>query len=144
MCMKSSPIKQTTILWADDDPDELALMQEVLKELSSPHHIIEASNGKEVLQYLEQLKETGILPCLIVLDLNMPVLSGRETLVRLKQDAVFEHIPTVVFTTSENALDQRFCNSYDTEMLTKPLTYAALKQIIQKLLRMCEVSVKEK
>ena len=141
--MKNSPIKQSTILWADDDPDELTLMREVLKELNSPYRIIEACNGKEVLQYLEQVKETAIFPCLIVLDLNMPVLSGKETLVRLKQDAVFEHIPTVVFTTSENALDQRFCNSYNTEMLTKPLTYAGLKRIIQKLLLMCEVSVKE-
>jgi len=142
--MENIPIKQSTLLWADDDPDELALMREVSHELGSPYHIIEATNGCEVLQYLEHAKDTDVLPCLIVLDLNMPVLSGKETLVRLKQHCIFKNIPTVVLTNSESPIDQRFCALYGTEMLTKPLTYAALKEIIQKLLDMCEVSVKGK
>jgi CheY-like chemotaxis protein len=142
--MKTSPVKHPTILWADDDPDELMLMREVLQAMDSDFQIVEASNGKEALAYLEQAKLTGVFPCLIVLDINMPVLSGRDTLVRLKQDREFEAIPIVVFTTSSSPLDKEFCRHYNTEMLTKPITYAALKQAIQKLLQLCEVSVKER
>lgn len=141
--MKNTPLKQTTILWADDDPDELALMREVMQELDSYYHIVEASNGQEALHYMQEAKQKGIFPCLIVLDLNMPILSGKETLVRLKQDDTFESIPTVVLTTSSSLLDKQFCDSYCTEMLTKPITFAALRQIVEKLLHQCEVSVKE-
>jgi CheY-like chemotaxis protein len=142
VCMKNFHEKQTTILWADDDLDELALLHEVLGEIENPYKIIEANNGKNVMDYLEHAKQTGTFPCLIVLDLNMPVLSGKETLVRIKQEPAFENIPVVVLTTSSSPQDRSFCESYDTEMLTKPITFAALKQIVQNLLRMCDASVK--
>jgi CheY-like chemotaxis protein len=141
--MKNFHEKQTTILWADDDLDELALLHEVLHELDTNYAIAEANNGRRVIEYLQQAKEHGNFPCLIVLDLNMPVLSGKEALARIKQDPAFEHIPVVVLTTSSSPLDRNFCESYDTEMLTKPVTFAALKQIVQKLLRLCDASVKQ-
>jgi CheY-like chemotaxis protein len=141
--MKNFYEKQTTILWADDDLDELALLHEVLDELGTDYAIAEANNGKSVIDYLEQAKQTGLFPCLIVLDLNMPVLSGKETLVRIKQDPAFENIPVVVLTTSNSSMDRSFCKSYGTEMLTKPITYAALRQIVQNLLRLCDASVKQ-
>ena len=141
--MKNSFVKQTTILWADDDPDELAMMHDIMHDLGSNYQVIEATNGKQVLGYLQQAKHGGVFPCLIVLDLNMPVLNGKETLARLKQDATFEDIPTVVFTTSSSPTDRQYCESYGTEMLTKPITFGALKQVVQKLLHICELSVKE-
>jgi len=141
--MKTNLTKHTTILWADDDPDELAMMREVLDDINSSYHIAEASDGVQVLQYLEAAKAQKLFPCLIVLDLNMPVLNGKETLQRLKQDPTLKAIPTVVFTTSSSSRDQQFCDAYGTEMVTKPITYDALKQIVQKLLHMCAVSVKE-
>lgn len=134
--------KQATILWADDDPDEIELMRAVLNESSNNYHIVEAANGKEVLRYLEQAKLTGDFPCLIVLDLNMPILNGKETLALLKQESLFKDIPTVVFTTSGSAADHNYCRNFDTEMITKPVTFAALKEVIEKLLNMCEVPVK--
>ena len=139
--MKNYSVKQTTILWADDDPDELMLMREVLYELDSQYYVIEATNGREVLQYLDEAKHTGVFPCLIVLDLNMPILNGKETLAHLKQDDDLANIPIVMFTTSGSPLDKHFCEQYGTEMLTKPLTFATLKQVVQKLLHMCAVSV---
>jgi CheY-like chemotaxis protein len=140
--MENILIKQPTIVWADDDPDELALMHEVLQELNSNYQVVEACNGCQVFQYLEQAKQSGVFPCLIVLDLNMPVLSGKETLLRLKQEPTFQQIPTVVFTTSSNPLDKRYCEKYGTQMLTKPLNYVELKQSIDKLLKLCDVSDK--
>ena len=74
-----------------------------------------------VLDYLQQAKQTGIFPCLIVLDLNMPKLNGKETLARLKQDPTFKHIPTVVFTTFSSLPNKQFCASYAPKCLPSPL-----------------------
>lgn len=143
MQMKTNLPTQPTILWADDDSDELLLMQEVLQDLGSRYQIAEAKDGGQVLQYLEAAKRKHVFPCLIVLDLNMPVLNGKETLERLKQDPILREISTVVFTTSSSPVDQSFCEAFGTKMLTKPLTYDALKQIVQNLLRMCASAVKD-
>ena len=135
-------VKHTTILWADDDPDELELIHAVLQDMGTPYHIVEMRNGMEALTFLEAAKERGTFPCLIVLDINMPVLNGKETLVRIKQDAVLTDIPVVLFTTSRSPIDKKFSESHGAEMLTKPITYDALKEIVNRLLHMCEVSVK--
>jgi CheY-like chemotaxis protein len=134
----NSQMKQSIILWADDDPDDIAMMLDVLDAMNTRHSIVEVDNGRKVLDYLQE-NPASQLPCLIVLDMNMPVLSGRETLVLLKQDPVLKHIPVVVFTTSSSALDKLFCEQYGSEMITKPVSYAALQDIIQKLLRFCDV-----
>jgi len=141
--MESTFMKQPTLLWADDDPDELLIMHEVLQDIGSNHKVIEATNGKQVLACLQQAKHTGVFPCLIVLDLNMPVLNGKETLSFIKQDPSFDGIPIVVFTTSNSLADRQYCESHGTQMLTKPITFDALKQIVEAFLHLCEVSVRE-
>lgn len=141
--MKNTPIKQPTLLWADDDPDELYIMHEVLQNIGSNHQVIEATDGTQVLACLQKAKHTGVFPCLIVLDLNMPVLNGKETLSCIKQDPSFDKIPIVVFTTSSSLADRQYCESYGTQMLTKPITFDALKQVVEKLLHLCEMSVME-
>jgi CheY-like chemotaxis protein len=137
--MMSTHMKQPSILWADDDPDDIYIMRDVLRSLDSNHHVIEVYNGRQALGYLHQAKVSGDLPCLIVLDMNMPELSGRDTLVLLKQDPVLRNIPTVVFTTSNSPLDKEFCKRYGTEMHTKPLKLEGLKETMQKLLSLCDI-----
>ena len=77
-------MKKYTILWADDDVDDLLLFREVLEELTQSFDVVEAANGKEALAYLQKAKAASLLPCLIILDINMPVLNGKETLVAIK------------------------------------------------------------
>lgn len=71
-------------------------------DFDKAYDIIEACNGKEVLHYLEEAKRIGIFPCLIVLDLNMLVLSDKQTLSRKKQVTTLNSIPAVVLTTSSS------------------------------------------
>jgi CheY-like chemotaxis protein len=97
------------ILWADDDPDDIAMMQEVLYSLNCAITVKEVRNGQEALDYLQESKQSNTLPSLIMLDMNMPVRNGRETLMQLKQDACFKNIPTAIVTTSNSLLDQLFC-----------------------------------
>ena len=127
-------MKKNTILWADDDIDDLQMMREILIKNNQDFDIREVSNGKEALTYLEQAQAAGNLPCLIILDINMPVLGGKETLATIKNREEFKFIPVVVFTTSESDLDRLFCERYNTQMITKPPSYKTLEATIFKVL----------
>jgi CheY-like chemotaxis protein len=134
--MEAKPIKKYKVLWADDDTDDLDMFRDVLVELTPDYEIIEFENGKEALDHLETLDE-GHYPCLIILDMNMPVLSGRDTLIQLKKDIRYHEIPVVVFTTSSSLLDKLFCKQHNTDMLTKPPSFESLKEVVQKLITYC-------
>jgi CheY-like chemotaxis protein len=127
-----------TILWADDDYDDLQMMQDILAQKEGNFEIIEVYNGKEALDYLKQAKEKSNLPCLIILDINMPVLDGKETLSLIKSSADYNNIPVVVFTTSESELDKLFCKKFETEMITKPPTFSTLSAALDRLLNFCK------
>ena len=128
------------ILWADDDPDDIAIIRDVLQDINSSFQLIAVPNGQKALDYLQQVTQSSSLPCLIVLDMNMPVLSGRDTLAILKKQPQYNNVPMVVFTTSNSPLDRLFCQCYHVEMFTKPTSYNALKEIIPKLLRLSSIS----
>src|SRR5687768_3192600 len=127
-------MKKNTILWADDDMDDLQLMREILVKNHQDFNIIEVGNGKEALGFLEHASESDHLPCLIILDINMPVLGGKETLAMIKSKEEFRSIPVVVFTTSDSDLDRMFCEKYNTQMITKPPSYKKLESTIFKVL----------
>ena len=124
-------MKKNTILWADDDTDDLQMMREILVKNNQDFDIVEVGNGKEALNYLEHADN---LPCLIILDINMPVMGGKETLATIKSNEEFKIIPVVVFTTSESDLDRLFCEKFHTQMITKPPSYKKLETTIFKVL----------
>jgi CheY-like chemotaxis protein len=132
-------MRRNTILWADDDPDDLQMMRDILAKNKKDYKIAEVRNGKEALSYLEQINEEERFPCLIILDINMPVLDGKETLTLLKRHEKFSRIPVVIFTTSASELDKLFCKKLGTEMITKPPTFDNLEAAVIKLLDFCGI-----
>lgn len=131
-------MSRNTILWADDDYDDLQMMREILLKTKRDYEIVEVHNGKEALDYLKEAKENSGLPCLIILDINMPVLDGKETLSIIKNTKDYSSIPVVVFTTSESELDKLYCRKFNTEMVTKPPTFNSLTAALDKLLNFCK------
>ena len=131
-------MKKNTILWADDDVDDLQMMREILTKNNKDFTLIEVGNGKEALDYLETSPESD-LPCLIILDINMPVLDGKETLSLIKRNDKLKSIPVVVFTTSASELDRHYCKRLDTEMITNPPSYSRLASVVVRLLDYCNV-----
>ena len=125
-----------TILWADDDMDDREMFREVLEAHAPDHEVIEFTNGKELLHHLNG-REAADFPCLIVLDLNMPVLGGRETLAHLKADDRLQNIPVAIFTTSNSPTDKNYCDRYDVMMFTKPPSYYQLKNAVERLVDLC-------
>lgn len=131
------PVKPHTILWADNDPDDLDLFEEIIKEFRAHTRTLMYSDGSEILEHLKA-SDPADYPCLIVLDMNMPVMDGRRTLTHLKSDDSFKNIPTVVFTTSSNPADHAYCMYKGAEMITKPPSYDRLKEVIRRFVYLCE------
>jgi CheY-like chemotaxis protein len=129
---------KNTILWADDDADDLMLMKEILLKNNRHFQIIEVRNGQEVMDYLQNAGEKAAYPSLIILDINMPIMDGKETLSRIKQSEELKDIPLVIFTTSNSELDKLYCRKYQVEMITKPPNYKSLEKAVLKLISYCQ------
>ena len=135
---RTTTMRQYTILWADDDDDDKLLMSEIIDKADKSFLIVEASNGHEALNFLETVRYSASLPCLIILDLNMPIMNGKTTITKIKADPVFCSIPLIVFTSSDYEEDKKFCRTYNVEMVTKPSAYSDLKGALEKLLSFCK------
>lgn len=129
-------MKKHPILWADDDPDDMETFKDVLGALDERYELFEFPNGKDLLDHLQDSIDNRP-PCLIVLDMNMPVMDGRQTLSMLKLDEKYKVIPVIVFTTSNSDLDRAFCHQYGVEMITKPPSYVHLKDLVKEFLSLC-------
>lgn len=108
----------------EDNPGDVRLTQEALKDGKVLNRLSVVRDGEEALAYLRQEGEyAGVpRPGLILLDLNLPKLDGRELLAEIKADEQLRHIPVVVLTTSE--AEQDVLESYDLHAncyITKPV-----------------------
>ena len=126
--------KKTMILYAEDDYDDFDAVKEALDQLTDHYELKHAKNGVEAVELLQHIEE---LPALIVLDLNMPVMDGKEVLGWLKLQQRFKDIPVMVFTTSSREDDIRLCQKYYCTFFRKPTLYRDLLHIVQTMLQMC-------
>ena len=129
-------ISKHTILYAEDDLDDLLMVRQAFE----PHDHIEvlhAANGLETLQRLEKLQDKGIQPCLVILDINMPKMDGREALENMKKNEAFRNIPVVLFSTSSSQQDKQFAQKWGVELITKPLHYSDLEYIAKQFIDRC-------
>jgi len=109
------------VLLIEDNLIEIMKMKRTISLLKLDHTIQEAKNGEEALEVLE---DRSNLPDLILLDLNMPKMSGIEFLNILKNTDDFKHIPTVILTTSDNQKDLFECYRIGISgYILKPLKY---------------------
>ena len=126
-----------TILCVDDDSDDRDLVRNVIKKLDPTIEFLHAENGLVAHKILSQAKLKNEFPCLIILDINMPLMDGKQTLVRIKKDPTLNQIPIVMFSTSSSALDKAFCSQYGVELITKPAKLATVYTEVERLLNYC-------
>ena len=129
-----------TILICDDDEDDRMLTQQALEDAHISNELRFVEDGEQLLDYLYQrgafAGETGAAPRpgLILLDLNMPKMDGREALRHIKSDPTLLDIPVVVLTTSN--LDEDVIRSYQlgvNSFITKPVTFSGLVEAMNVL-----------
>ncbi len=128
-----------TILIADDDADDRLMAKEALEECRLANHIDFVEDGVELLDYLNArgrhaARRAEIRPGLIILDLNMPKMDGREALRAIKADPSLRRIPIVVMTTSQ--AEEDIYRTYDlgvNSFITKPVTFERLVAVMRVL-----------
>lgn len=130
--------RPTTILMADDDPDDRQLAADALAEARLVNPLVFVEDGEELLEYLRgtgRHSETPTArPAVILLDLNMPRMDGREALEQIKADPALRPIPVVILTTSAEERD--IVASYDLGVagyVTKPVTFGELVEVMRSI-----------
>lgn len=127
------------ILLVDDDADDRAIIVDALNRLNSGNMITCVENGEAALNFLHEKAGKEALPCLIVLDLNMPKMNGRETLKHLKSDKRFTEIPVIIYSTSVNPLEEEICLSLGAQLyITKPVSFRESLDTAGLLIRLCK------
>lgn len=129
-------VKPFEILLADDNPGDVRLTKEALKEGKMLHNLSVVEDGIEVMAFLrrEGKYSDSPRPDLILLDLNMPKKDGREVLAEIKSDEQFKRIPVVILTISESEVD--VIKSYDLHAncyVTKPVDFNQFMKIIRSI-----------
>lgn len=134
-----SNLEPIIILMADDDPDDCLLAEDALEEarLANDLHIV--NDGVELLDYLLRRNDyvnlaNRPLPGLILLDLNMPRMDGREALCKIRAEPSLRRIPVVVLTTSR--AEEDILRTYDlgaNSYITKPVTFDGLVEVMRTL-----------
>lgn len=125
------------ILCVDDDADDQMMLREAFEATGCTYPIRMANNGEEALQQLEVMVQENGLPCLIVLDVNMPRINGRETLLALQSDDKLAGIPVVAYSTSSSQLDKMFFLHHKVAFFTKPNYFAEMETIAALMLHHC-------
>lgn len=132
------------VLYADDDEDDVDLMQEAFSKYSSNLEVICRNNGIEVLRFLKEQAPRKNLPCLVILDINMPRLDGKETLKQLRKIEDYNDVPIVLFTTSSSPDDARFAKKFNAGYLIKPIDANQIAFIADQFLNYCSEEVRKK
>ena len=132
MLATETPIR---LVLADDDEDDRLMAREALAVSRLTNPLDEVGDGMELLEYLRGcLERKDPLPGLILLDLNMPRMDGREALAEIKSNPELRRIPIVVLTTSK--AEEDIFRTYDlgvNSFITKPIRFEGLVEIMTQI-----------
>jgi CheY-like chemotaxis protein len=132
------------VVYADDDADDIELVEDAFKRYATNVEVITFKDASQALSYLKNQTDLDPLPCLIILDINMPLMDGKEALMRLRQLQRYEATPVVLFTTSSLPLDKDFARRYEAGFITKPLGYEQMELITKEFINHCTEETQKK
>ena len=135
--MPQSTLTKNIVVYADDDQDDLELVKDAFTQYTRNVEVLTFLNGSEALAYLMKLSDEDIIPCLIILDINMPILNGKEALQRIRFMERFNSVPIVLFTTSSQPTDKAFAQQYNAGFITKPIELKQMEYIADQFVEHC-------
>ncbi len=134
------------ILIAEDDEDDRLLLSDAFKEHKIEQKIVFVTNGKEVLKHFENIEDGKMdaFPSLLILDLNMPKVSGKQVLKELQFKSYFNQFNTVVFSTTSCENEVKSCMDLGiSKYFVKPSGYQAFLEIVNQFCVLAGISKKE-
>jgi len=126
-----------TVLCVDDDLDDRELVCFTINNIDPHIKVVHAENGVEAIDYLLKAQIEGDLPCLIIMDINMPQMDGKETLAVIKENEHLNDLPVVIFSTSNSEIDKLYCSNFGVNLITKPNNIKSLHKEIKSVLHHC-------
>jgi CheY-like chemotaxis protein len=127
------------ILLGEDDPDDQEMLTEVFSSIDKSFILLFVNNGREILSALEKLHDDQ-MPCLIVLDYNMPGLNGAEILEEIGNNKRYGEIPKIVWSTSGSEKFKMMCLELGAvDYVIKPSNHKDLEKIARYMLSVCQV-----
>jgi CheY-like chemotaxis protein len=125
------------ILLGEDDMDDQEFLEEVFLSIDSSYQLQSISNGKNFIIHLDKLDDND-LPCLIILDYNLPQINGAEILKILDATGRYKAIPKVVWSTSNSSVFRAKCLELGAlDYIVKPSNIASLKQVAKHIISFC-------
>jgi len=132
-----SPKTSKFILLGEDDIDNEELLREVFAKVDNTYELLFVNNGKKLVSVLESLVQ-GPLPCLIILDYNMPALNGSEILEEIKKHPRFDNVPKVIWSTSSSNTYKELCLKLGArDYVIKPSNMQGLVEVARYMLSFC-------
>jgi CheY-like chemotaxis protein len=132
-------ISTKPLLLIEDDQVDVMTVKRALKEVNVVNPVVNLENGEDALAYLRDPDKEK--PCIILLDLNMPVMNGLEFLKVIKSDDDLRRYPVIVLTTSEEQQDK--LNSFNLGVagyMAKPVDYRHFVEVIRSIDRYWTIS----
>ncbi|MER5268421.1 response regulator [Actinosynnema sp. NPDC002837] len=132
----SNPLNVIDVLLVEDDPGDALMTQEAFEHHKIRNQLHVVRDGVEALQFLRRQGpyEDAPRPGLILLDLNLPKMDGREVLAEIKADEALRPIPVVVLTTSEAEEDiLRSYNLHANAYVTKPVDFDRFIEVVRQI-----------
>ena len=127
-------MKYKKILLVDDDADDRQIFEELLHDLDPDTIVDSAENGLEMISLLNSTDDDD-LPGMIILDQNMPKMTGKESLIFLKENPRYQTIPTIVYSTYQVKDFYRECLTLGAQdVVAKPDTMQAYRDMIEQFL----------
>jgi CheY-like chemotaxis protein len=125
-------VSNKPILLVEDDRVDVMTIRRALKEIAVDNPVVTVENGEQALSYLRD--PASERPCIIFLDLNMPIMNGLEFLKEAKTDAILKSIPVIVLTTSDEQQDK--VNSFKLSVagyMAKPVDYRRFVEMMRSI-----------
>ncbi|MBW4691247.1 MAG: response regulator [Lyngbya sp. HA4199-MV5] len=133
--------QRLVILVVEDSDHDFVALTRSLKQCAFTQPLYRVSNGEEALDYLHRRGDYGDpiaapRPTLILVDLNLPGMDGREVIRQVKQDDALKHIPVIALTSSANAKDIELCYRYGANSyMLKPIGVELFQANVRTLLQ---------
>ncbi|MCX6316083.1 MAG: response regulator [Bacteroidetes bacterium] len=129
-------IEEVKILLVEDNEGDIVLTLEGLREARIYNHVQVVKDGEQALHYLRKLGNftDAETPNLILLDINLPRIDGKEVLMEIKNDPLLKKIPVVMLTTSESETDVlESYNNHANCYITKPVDYSKFMDVVHSI-----------
>ena len=125
------------IFYAEDDADDRFIFEESFSRLQHEADVMLFNDGLELVNHLKKNDEVQ-KPCLIVLDINMPRLNGKDTLRVIRNLPDFASVPVVLLTTSSSPVDRYFAQHFNAGFISKPMDEMGMKKVVNDLIYYCK------